>query len=152
MNLLTKKLKTLTKIFKCIETSEGDGAIVNRVIGTKECKNLDPFLLLDFFSAEGDNGFPDHPHRGFETVTYMLSGKFFHEDFKGHKGQITAGDVQWMTAGKGIVHSEMPDTSGENKGFQLWINLPKEQKLCEPLYQEIKCADFPVIIKRRVYY
>jgi redox-sensitive bicupin YhaK (pirin superfamily) len=106
-------------------------------------KQLDPFLLLDFFEASGPAGFPDHPHRGFETVTYMLQGSFTHEDFKGHKGILEAGDVQWMTAGRGIVHSEMPAPVGVQKGLQLWVNLAGKEKMIESNYQELKAKDIP---------
>ncbi|WOK97455.1 pirin-like protein [Canna indica] len=108
---------------------EGVGATVRRSIGRWELKNLDPFLMLDEFSVSAPAGFPDHPHRGFETVTYMLEGAFTHQDFAGHKGTIMAGDLQWMTAGRGIVHSEMPAADGVNKGLQLWINLSSKDKM-----------------------
>ncbi|XP_042436110.1 pirin-like protein [Zingiber officinale] len=120
---------------------EGDGAIVRRSIGRGELRNLDPFLMLDEFSVSAPAGFPDHPHRGFETVTYMLEGAFTHQDFAGHKGTIRAGDLQWMTAGKGIIHSEMPAAPGENKGLQLWINLSSKDKMMEPRYQELQSKD-----------
>jgi len=126
---------------------EGHGAKVRRTIGTGALRNLDPFLLLDHLvEVELPNGFPDHAHRGFETVTYVLSGCLRHEDFCGHEGILSAGDVQWMTAGRGIVHSEMPHTHEANErngGFQLWINLPAKDKLCPPSYQELKCKDIP---------
>ena len=141
-------LKTIEKIFKPNVVPEGDGARVRRIIGTQDLKRLDPFLMLDHFNAKLPAGFPDHPHRGFETVTYMLKGTFHHEDFKGHKGSISPGDVQWMTAGKGIVHAEMPGSFEEaGDGFQLWINLPNKEKMCEPQYQEFKKEDFPIVEK-----
>ncbi|KVH91382.1 pirin-like protein [Cynara cardunculus var. scolymus] len=121
--------------------SEGDGAVVRRSIGRPELKSLDPFLLLDEFSVSPPAGFPDHPHRGFETVTYMLEGAFTHQDFAGHKGTIRAGDVQWMTAGRGIIHSEMPVGTGAQKGLQLWINLSSKDKMVEPNYQELLNED-----------
>ncbi|RVW57814.1 Pirin-like protein [Vitis vinifera] len=117
---------------------EGAGAIVRRSIGRFELKYFDPFLVLDEFSVSAPAGFPDHPHRGFETVTYMLQGAVQHEDFEGHKGSIEAGDLQWMTAGRGIVHSEMPAATGVQKGLQLWINLSSKNKMIEPRYQEIE--------------
>lgn len=127
--------------------SEGHGAKVRRTIGSCALKNLDPFLLLDqLVECELPNGFPDHAHRGFETVSYVISGSMRHEDFCGHEGVLSAGDVQWMTAGRGIVHSEMPHThaTGENNaGFQLWINLEAKHKMCEPQYQEVKNVDIP---------
>ncbi|KAG6517636.1 hypothetical protein ZIOFF_021032 [Zingiber officinale] len=129
---------------------EGNGAIVRRSIGRGELKNLDPFLMLDEFSVSAPAGFPDHPHRGFETVTYMLEGAFTHQDFAGHKGTIRAGDLQWMTAGKGIIHSEMPAAPGENKGLQLWINLSSKNKMMEPRYQELKREDISEVKREGV--
>ncbi|KAM3327427.1 pirin-like protein isoform X1 [Capsicum chacoense] len=123
--------------------NEGDGAIVRRSIGRPELQNLDPFLMLDEFNVSPPAGFPDHPHRGFETVTYMLQGAFTHQDFAGHKGTIRTGDVQWMTAGRGIVHSEMPAGPGSHKGLQLWINLSSKDKMTEPRYQELLHGNIP---------
>ncbi|XP_068645185.1 pirin-like protein [Aristolochia californica] len=120
---------------------EGEGAVVRRSIGRMELRSLDPFLLLDEFSVSPPAGFPDHPHRGFETVTYMLDGAFTHQDFSGHKGTIRTGDVQWMTAGRGIIHSEMPAGEGVQKGLQLWINLSSKDKMIEPRYQELQRED-----------
>ncbi|BBM98805.1 quercetin 2,3-dioxygenase [Marchantia polymorpha subsp. ruderalis] len=120
-----------------VEQAEGDGAFVRRSIGRPEMKQLDPFLLLDHFAVAPPAGFPDHPHRGFETVTYMLEGSFTHQDFAGHKGTIGPGDLQWMTAGRGIVHSELPAKPGVQRGLQLWVNLPGKYKMVEPKYQEI---------------
>ncbi|KAJ1555258.1 hypothetical protein HK096_005645 [Nowakowskiella sp. JEL0078] len=125
------------------EVPEGAGARVRRSIGTFALRNFDPFLMLDEFFVRKPAGFPDHPHRGFETVTYMLEGKFNHEDFAGHKGTIGPGDLQWMTAGRGIVHAEMPATDGLNHGLQLWVNLPKSGKMVAPRYQELRDADVP---------
>ncbi|XP_052174162.1 pirin-like protein [Diospyros lotus] len=122
---------------------EGDGAVVRRSVGRSELKYLDPFLLLDEFAVSPPAGFPDHPHRGFETVTYMLQGAFTHQDFAGHKGTIRTGDVQWMTAGRGIIHSEMPAGEGTQRGLQLWINLASRDKMIEPRYQELLCEDIP---------
>ena len=121
--------------------SDGDGVKLTRLIGNQALNMLDPFLLLDLFESNQPNdyigGFPDHPHRGFETVTYMLAGRMRHKDNTGNEGLISANGVQWMTAGKGIVHSEMPEQeSGLLKGFQLWVNLPKTHKMTEPAYQE----------------
>jgi len=121
--------------------SDGDGVKLTRLIGNQDLNMLDPFLLLDLFESDQSNdyigGFPDHPHRGFETVTYMLAGRMRHKDNAGNEGVISANGVQWMTAGKGIVHSEMPEQeSGLLKGFQLWVNLPKTHKMTEPAYQE----------------
>ncbi|GLT61641.1 hypothetical protein SLA2020_343330 [Shorea laevis] len=120
---------------------EGAGAVVRRSIGRFELRYFDPFLVLDEFSVTAPAGFPDHPHRGFETVTYMLQGAVTHEDFEGHKGTIGPGDLQWMTAGRGIVHSEMPAAQGTQKGLQLWINLSSKHKMIEPRYQEILSKD-----------
>ncbi|KAG0300739.1 hypothetical protein BGZ97_003095 [Linnemannia gamsii] len=111
------------------EQSEGVGAMVRRSIGRPELRNHDPFLMLDEFDSDPTGGFPDHPHRAFETVTYILEGQVQHGDFAGHKGSIGPGDLQWMTAGGGIVHSEMPVKSQTRAhGLQLWINLPKERE------------------------
>jgi len=144
------KSRTIVKIVRSVEQSEGRGARARRSIGRPELKNFDPFLLFDEFksSVESLSGFPDHPHRGFETVTYMLpssEGSFQHEDFCGHKGTIEPGDLQWMTAGKGIVHSEMP--SGVGHGLQLWVNLCSKDKMCNPVYQELKAAELTTVKK-----
>lgn len=138
------KLKTVEKVVKSVWQSEGRGARVRRSIGRQELRNLDPFLMLDEFSgnAKDGAGFPDHPHRGFETVSYLLEGEFTHEDFCGHKGTLKAGDLQWMTAGKGVVHSEMPGFV-DTRGLQLWVNLKKEFKMVEPSYQELQSEDIP---------
>ena len=101
--------------------------------------------MLDYFHVSLPDGFPDHPHRGFETVTYMLKGTMNHEDFKGNKGSIGPGDIQWMTAGKGIVHAEVPAPGGPCIGFQLWINLPKSRKFIEPGYQDFKSSEIPEV-------
>lgn len=132
--------------------SDGDGVQLTRVIGVPGFDQLDPFLMLDRFESNNPDdyigGFPPHPHRGFETVTYLLAGKMRHEDNKGHQGVIETGGVQWMTAGKGIIHSEMPEqTNGLLNGFQLWVNLPAKQKMVEPSYQEFS-ADFIPTEKR----
>ncbi|KAK9155394.1 hypothetical protein Sjap_002874 [Stephania japonica] len=133
--------RVVVKKFLARPQSEGDGAVVRRSIGRFELKYFDPFLLLDEFSVSAPAGFPDHPHRGFETVTYMLQGAVTHEDFEGHKGTIRTGDLQWMTAGRGIVHSEMPADHGVQKGLQLWINLSSKYKMVEPRYQELQSKD-----------
>jgi len=135
---MSKPFRTSKKITAIPSIPEGEGAQVRRIIGTPDLLRLDPFLLFDHFSAKLPAGFPDHPHRGFETVTYMLSGEMHHEDSRGNKGLIRAGDCQWMTAGKGVVHAEMPGSWDEESiGLQLWINLPIKDKMCEPQYQEI---------------
>ncbi len=121
--------------------SDGAGVKLTRVIGTPELDMLDPFLLLDEFGTDQPEdylaGFPDHPHRGFETVTYMLDGRMRHKDSHGNEGLLVPGSVQWMTAGRGLVHSEMPEQqAGRMRGFQLWVNLPASMKMSEPQYQE----------------
>ncbi|KAI3410739.1 uncharacterized protein J3R85_018509 [Psidium guajava] len=133
--------RMVTRKFLARPQHEGVGAIVRRSIGRFELRYFDPFLFLDEFSVTAPAGFPDHPHRGFETVTYMLQGSMTHEDFEGHKGTIGPGDLQWMTAGRGIVHSEMPASQGTQKGLQLWINLSSKHKMIEPNYQEISGKD-----------
>lgn len=129
-------------------TSDGDGVKIARSIGSRLLPQLDPFLLLDELksdeAADYIGGFPPHPHRGFETVTYMLEGQMRHKDSSGNEGVIRSGDVQWMTAGSGIIHSEMPEQSeGRLWGFQLWTNLPSNQKMRSPRYQEITAANIP---------
>jgi len=141
MTGVVKELRQVVRKFLARPQHEGVGAIVRRSIGRFELKYFDPFLLLDEFSISAPSGFPDHPHRGFETVTYMLQGAVTHEDFEGHKGTIGAGDLQWMTAGRGIVHSEMPAAQGTQKGLQLWINLSSQHKMIEPRYQEMASKD-----------
>ena len=121
--------------------SDGAGVRLTRVIGSPQLPDLDPFLLLDEFGTDRPEdylaGFPEHPHRGFETVTYMLDGRMRHKDNHGNEGVLVPGSVQWMTAGRGLVHSEMPEQlEGRMRGFQLWVNLPARDKLCEPRYQE----------------
>jgi len=129
-----------------IEQSEGVGARVRRSIGSAGLRNLTPFLMLDQFTVAEGAGFPDHPHRGQATVTYMLEGSSRHEDSAGHKGTIEAGGVQWMCAGRGIIHAEMP-VHGKGlpdpKGLQLWIDLPKKFKMIEPSYQELGPKEIP---------
>jgi len=135
MNSNKASLKKIAQTFAANEQAEGKGARVKRFIGIRQLPNLDPFLMLDNFNVKLPGGFPDHPHRGMETVTYMLSGEIMHEDFKGNKGTLGAGDVQWMTAGKGIVHAEMPASwDVPANGFQLWLNLDRAHKYCEPQY------------------
>jgi redox-sensitive bicupin YhaK (pirin superfamily) len=130
-------------------TSDGAGVKLTRVIGQPQLADLDPFLMLDEFGTDnpGDYiaGFPDHPHRGFETVTYMLDGRMRHRDNHGHEGVLVPGSVQWMTAGRGIVHSEMPEQQeGRMRGFQLWLNLPARDKMTAPRYQEFGPERIPV--------
>jgi len=131
-------------------TSDGAGVKLRRYIGTPELEVLDPFLMLDAFGSDDPDayiaGFPDHPHRGFETVTYMLAGRMRHADNKGNVGLLGPGSVQWMTAGRGIVHSEMPEQeTGRMAGFQLWVNLPAKDKMCAPRYQDIAAERIPTV-------
>ena len=126
-------MRKINSVIEGVKTRDGAGVKLNRIIGSPELNMIDPFLLLDEFVSDDPNdyiaGFPPHPHRGFETVTYMLNGKFKHQDTAGNEGYLTDGGVQWMTAGKGVIHSEMPEqTGGLMRGFQLWLNLPKEKK------------------------
>lgn len=142
--------RTLSKVIKSRLTSDGAGVTLRRSIGTEELSELDPFLLLDNFGTDNPDdyiaGFPDHPHRGFETVTYMIKGLMRHKDNTGAEGLLKPGGVQWMTAGRGIIHSEMPEQSeGKMSGFQLWVNLPAARKMCEPRYQDIEPENIPVI-------
>jgi redox-sensitive bicupin YhaK (pirin superfamily) len=130
--------------------SEGAGVQVRRTIGTAALRHLDPFLMLDHFVSENPNdyiaGFPDHPHRGFITFTYMLNGKMLHRDSMGNRGELISGAAQWMKAASGIIHSEMPQQKeGLMRGFQLWINLPAAQKMSAPEYQEFGPDAFPVV-------
>ena len=131
-------------------TSDGAGVRMTRVIGTPALDHFDPFLLLDEFRSDDPDdyiaGFPDHPHRGFETVTYMLAGRMKHGDNQGNTGLLGPGSVQWMTAGRGIVHSEMPQQeNGLMWGFQLWVNLPASDKMTKPRYQDIQGEDIPEV-------
>lgn len=129
--------------------TDGDGVKMTRIIGSQELNMLDPFLLLDAFQSDQPQdyigGFPSHPHRGFETVTYLLAGRMRHRDSAGNEGVIEPGGVQWMTAGRGIVHSEMPEQeNGLLMGFQLWVNLPARAKMTEPGYQEFPPSETPL--------
>ncbi len=132
-----------------IAASDGDGVSLRRIVGSPELDMVDPFLLLDAFGSDRPDeyigGFPEHPHRGFETVTYLLAGRMRHKDNAGHEGVIEPGGIQWMTAGRGIVHSEMPEQEdGLLAGFQLWVNLPAGDKMCAPGYQEFPASEIPV--------
>ncbi len=145
-------IRQITRIIKGQNTSDGAGVKIKRIIGTGELNQLDPFLLLDEFKNDNPDdyaaGFPDHPHRGFETITYMMAGAFTHRDSRGNEGHLTSGSVQWMTAGKGIIHSEMPEqTDGLAWGYQLWLNLPKKLKMMEPQYQDLASETLPVVEK-----
>lgn len=132
-------------------TSDGAGVKLTRVIGTPQLDMLDPFLMLDEFGTDQPEdylaGFPEHPHRGFETVTYMLDGRMRHKDNHGNEGLLVPGSVQWMTAGRGLVHSEMPEQQeGRMRGFQLWVNLPASDKMVAPRYQEFPPEQIPVVV------
>jgi len=149
----TKAIRTVAGIVNSIETLEGGGFLVRRPFPKASFSDFDPFLLLDEMGpmdvAPGEaKGAPDHPHRGFETVTYMLSGEMEHRDSAGHAGRLRPGDVQWMTAGAGVVHAEMPSAEfqragGRMHGFQLWVNLPRAEKMTKPRYQEIPNSQIP---------
>jgi redox-sensitive bicupin YhaK (pirin superfamily) len=141
--------REVTKLVRGQPTSDGAGVKLTRVIGGQSLPELDPFLLLDEFGSDDPSayiaGFPNHPHRGFETVTYMLEGRMRHRDNKGNEGVLESGSVQWMTAGRGIIHSEMPEqTEGRMRGFQLWVNLPAAHKMRPPRYQEFDADRFTV--------
>jgi hypothetical protein len=142
--------RPVTKVVRGQRSSDGAGVRLTRVIGGRALPDLDPFLLFDEFGSEEASdyigGFPDHPHRGFETVTYMLAGRMRHGDNKGNTGLLGPGSVQWMTAGRGIVHSEMPEQEeGLMRGFQLWVNLPAKDKMTAPRYQDIPPGDIPEV-------
>ncbi len=142
--------RTIKQAIVARPTSDGAGVRLKRSIGTDMLSELDPFLLLDNFGTENPDdyiaGFPDHPHRGFETVTYMIRGLMRHKDSSGAEGLLRPGGVQWMTAGHGIIHSEMPEqTEGEMSGFQLWVNLPAAEKMCVPRYQDFEPDEVPLV-------
>ncbi|HEY6516929.1 MAG TPA: pirin family protein [Steroidobacteraceae bacterium] len=144
----TQSVRGVSRLVRGMPTSDGAGVKLTRVIGQPKLPDLDPFLMLDEFGTDnpGDYiaGFPEHPHRGFETVTYMLDGRMRHRDNHGHEGILVPGSVQWMTAGRGIVHSEMPEQQeGRMRGFQLWINLPARDKMTAPKYQEFGPEKIP---------
>ena len=148
------KIRSVENVIPGVATYEGAGFLVHRPFPSPSLDHLDPFLLLDEMGPSdlgpGEaKGAPDHPHRGFETVTYLLSGAMQHKDSQGNRGQLRPGDVQWMTAGSGVVHSEMPEPSfaasgGRMHGFQLWVNLPARDKMTKPRYQEIPASGIPV--------
>ena len=142
--------RTLQKVITSIPTSDGAGVKLRRSLGQTQALRLDPFLMLDEFSSlNADDyiaGFPDHPHRGFETVTYMLEGHMLHRDHLGNHGDLTSGGAQWMSAGHGIIHSEMPQQeSGRLHGFQLWINLPAREKMKPAAYRDIRPEEIPAL-------
>jgi redox-sensitive bicupin YhaK (pirin superfamily) len=141
--------RRLVRTVPGMATSDGAGVKLRRSIGASQAGRLDPFLMLDEFGTENPDdyiaGFPPHPHRGFETVTYMIDGHMRHEDHLGNVGELKSGGVQWMTAGRGVVHSEMPQQeSGRMRGFQLWVNLPAKEKMKPAAYRDIPAAELPV--------
>ncbi|ADE11587.1 pirin family protein [Sideroxydans lithotrophicus] len=140
--------RTVERIVEGIATSDGAGVKLTRVLTGHLQRRLDPFLMLDAFGSDDPDdyiaGFPDHPHRGFETVTYMLAGRMRHRDSAGHEGLLENGGVQWMTAGRGVIHSEIPEQEdGVMEGFQLWLNLPAKAKMAEPWYKDFASATIP---------
>jgi redox-sensitive bicupin YhaK (pirin superfamily) len=146
----SNKVREVMRTVRGQPTSDGAGVRMTRVIGSPALDSFDPFLLLDEFRSDDPNdylaGFPDHPHRGFETVTYMLAGRMRHGDNQGNTGLLGPGSVQWMTAGRGIVHSEFPEQEeGLMWGFQLWVNLPRADKMTAPRYQDIQAAEIPEV-------
>jgi quercetin 2,3-dioxygenase len=141
--------RTLMHVIQSMPTSDGAGVKLRRSLGSQRGLHVDPFLMLDEFYSDNPNdyiaGFPAHPHRGFETVTYMLDGHMRHEDHLGNRGDLGPGDVQWMTAARGIIHSEMPQQSaGRMRGFQLWLNLPASEKMKAAAYRDIPAREVPV--------
>ncbi len=142
--------RSIQRIIQSVPASDGAGVKLRRSLGQSQGMRLDPFLMLDeFFSDKADDyiaGFPDHPHRGFETVTYILDGHMLHQDHLGNRGDLRSGGVQWMTAGRGIIHSEMPQQDhGRMRGFQLWINLPAREKMKPAGYRDLQAADIPEV-------
>ena len=142
--------RSVINIIDGVQTSDGAGVKLRRIIGGPHLNMLDPFLLFDEFGSDNPDdyiaGFPPHPHRGFETITYMLNGKFRHKDSAGNEGLLSDGSVQWMTAGSGVIHSEMPEkTEGLARGFQLWLNLPKKLKMIDPSYSDIPSENIPEV-------
>src|SRR4051794_14929034 len=145
-------MRHIAKTVAGMPATDGAGVKLKRVIGTPQLDLIDPFLMLDEFGSDDPSGwiagFPDHPHRGFETVTIMLDGRVKHHDSVGNSGVIEAGDVQWMTAGRGIIHSEMPERAeGRLRGFQLWVNLPGALKMTAPRYQDVSAGKIPSVIR-----
>ncbi len=145
---LTGPSRRVQRLLQGQATSDGAGVRLTRLLGADLHRRLDPFLMLDLFGTDnpGDyiGGFPDHPHRGFETITYMLQGRMRHRDSAGNEGLLAPGGVQWMTAGRGVIHSEMPEQQeGAMEGFQLWLNLPQQTKMCNPWYRDISAKEVP---------
>lgn len=150
MSVEANEQKAIEKVVTGMPTSDGAGVSLTRIIGQPDLPRLDPFLMLDFFGSDNPGeyiaGFPPHPHRGFQTVTYMLAGKMRHRDSVGNEGVIEAGGIQWMNAGRGIIHEEMPEQEkGLLQGFQLWVNLPASEKMSAPNYQDIHPDNVPTV-------
>ena len=148
---IVDRARTVEQLVSGRATSDGAGVRLTRVLTQPLHRRLDPFLMLDAFASDKPEdyigGFPDHPHRGFETVSYMLAGRMRHRDSAGHEGLLGQGGVQWMTAGSGVIHSEMPEQeAGRMEGFQLWLNLSAQDKMCAPWYRDIQSADIPEFI------
>jgi quercetin 2,3-dioxygenase len=143
--------RQVAQVIQAMSVSEGAGVTVHRMIGVNRLLNLDPFLMLDHFGSDNPNeyiaGFPDHPHRGFITLTYMIDGQMLHRDSMGNQGNLGPGSVQWMKAASGVIHSEMPQQKeGLMRGFQMWINLPAKEKMSDPEYQEIAASAIPQVM------
>ncbi len=146
-----QRTRSIERIVQGVATSDGAGVSLTRVLTGKLQQRLDPFLMLDAFGSDDPNdyiaGFPDHPHRGFETITYMLAGRMRHRDSAGHEGLLENGGVQWMTAGRGVIHSEIPEQEeGVMEGFQLWLNLPACNKMIAPWYQDFASSEIPEFV------
>lgn len=146
--------RTIERLITGQATSDGAGVKLTRVLTQNLQQRLDPYLMLDAFGSDKPDdyiaGFPDHPHRGFETITYMLAGRMLHRDSAGNEGLLENGDVQWMTAGKGVIHSEIPQQKeGVMEGFQLWLNLPKRDKMNTPWYKDIKNSELPKYVTQK---
>jgi redox-sensitive bicupin YhaK (pirin superfamily) len=146
-----KQPREVERLITGMATSDGAGVKLTRVLTQNLQRRLDPFLMLDAFGTDNPDdyigGFPDHPHRGFETVTYMIDGRMRHRDSAGHEGLLQNGGVQWMTAGRGVVHSELPEQEGGRmEGFQLWLNLPAKDKMSEPWYQDFQAPQIPELV------
>ncbi|MGQ0546411.1 MAG: pirin family protein [Betaproteobacteria bacterium] len=150
------KTRQLQRVIPSVPASDGAGVTLRRSLGSTQLARHDPFLMLDeFYSDDPDDylaGFPSHPHRGFETVTYMLDGHMRHEDNHGNRGDLGPGDVQWMSAARGIIHSEMPQqTEGRMRGFQLWLNLPAREKMKPAAYRDISAKEIPTVKTGEVF-
>lgn len=154
MNAPNQEFRSVERLVKGVNTSDGAGVRLTRVLTQNLQRRLDPFLMLDAFRNENPEdyigGFPDHPHRGFETVTYMLAGRMRHRDSAGHEGLLGPGGAQWMTAGSGLIHSELPEQEdGLMEGFQLWINLPAVNKMVAPSYRDIPSSAIPEFVSEQ---